>query len=165
MNQDPTVTAGRLIAECLAATDNEQLAVLQLRILLLTGEMAKVFGVPVIESSRFEYRIPGVGFADLALFHPGGGLTLVEAKGPESPRTLVGGIGQLFMYEAGARRLLTKAGRPPPFVRRVLCAPVLAEHAFPVWAACQIAGVHFVHLQTRQNLQQAAAEDLAALEA
>jgi hypothetical protein len=156
--------ARRLIEQCLGAADNEAAATLQLRVLLATGRLSSVLEVPAIERSKFEYQIPGVGIADLALFHPGGGLTLVEAKGPEVCRAIAAGIGQLFMYEAGVRQQLARNGTPPPFVNRVLCAPVTAEWAFPVWQACQIAGVRFVTLQTLGKLKEAAAVDLEALE-
>jgi hypothetical protein len=156
-------SAREVASSCLRARNNEAAATLQLRIMLWTGKLSQIMNVPPVERHVFEYRIPGVGIADLVVFHPGGGLTLVEAKGPEDCRAVAAGIGQLFMYEAGVRRQLTRAGKPPPFVNRILCAPVTPEEAQPAWEACQLAGVRFVHLCPLERLQAAAAQDLQAL--
>jgi hypothetical protein len=142
-----------LARRCNVAQNNEEAAVLQLRLHLAAGRLATVLGVRPIVSCRFEFQLKGLGFADLAIFHANHGVTLVEVKGPVGNREACAGLGQLFMYEAALRRQLV-GGQVPAYVDKILCAPLPPEKAMPTWEACQAAGVRFVHLATFKQLQE-----------
>lgn len=119
--------------------NNEDAAILQLKLHLVAGMLPIVLGVPAIRRARFEFTI-GCGRADLVLFHADGSASLVEAKGDESIRDVVAGIGQLLLYDTQWTR------SRPKTLRKILCAPVDGEKGAAILPACAAAGVAFVHL-------------------
>lgn len=125
--------------------DNEEAVMEQLRLMAACGDLASVLQCPSITQYAFELSLPGVGRADLVLFHDDGGVTLVEAKGPMDTRSLACGIGQLFVY-AGAIQRMRFGGRVPTSVGMFLVAPVTAEKSEGVRRACELAGIGFLRL-------------------
>lgn len=132
--------------------DNESAAILQLKVLLLGGNLERLLGCAPITHHTFEYHLKGVGFIDLLLSHADGGVTIIEAKGPGTSRELSHGIGQLFLYEAAFRRL-HDAQKPLAYVDRVLCAPADVGSE-PTLDACKLAGVSFLRLTTFRHLHK-----------
>lgn len=124
-------------------SDNEQSAILQLRIAILAGDLERWLGVNKIERHRFEFNV-SAGRIDLLLFHSDGGASIVEVKGDCDMRSISGGIGQLCLYEH-LLRLSDKLS--PKYINKILCAPVeKPEKGAHLIGACNIAGVKFVHL-------------------
>ena len=125
--------------------DDESAAILQLKILLEMGALRSVLGVGEFRRHAFEYNL-GSGRADLVLFHRDCGISIIEAKASNRCGVVAAGIGQLFLYEAEAR-MKFKGPHAPKYVNKFLCAPMAAEDAMPIWSACRLAGVKFIHLK------------------
>ena len=122
--------------------NNEKSVILQLKVMLIGGDFCRLFGVCPISRYRFEYAL-SIGRVDLMLFHRDGGISIIEAKPDECLRTIVSGIGQLFLYSSVVRREL---GRNPKYINRILCAPTTPEKSSRIFAACEEASVRFVPL-------------------
>lgn len=136
--------AKELAIESRSLRDNEAAAVWQLKAMLAFGTLQSIIGGKPIRRIEYEYKL-GSGRADIVLFHRDCGITIIEAKAAHNQGTIAAGIGQLFLYESEARQIMV-GPHAPKYVHKVLSAPLHPEEAMPVWRACQIAGVKFVHL-------------------
>lgn len=114
----------------------EDAAVGALEILLFTGKLAPFMSWPAITHYEREVRI-GNGRCDFLLHHADRSVTLLEAKADGDRRAVVGGIGQLFLYEASLPRYVTS-------VRKALAVPGYGEP--DILKACELAGVDYVPL-------------------
>jgi hypothetical protein len=125
-----------------------------LKMMLRTGRLAEVLGVPDILHAEWEYPLPR-GRADFALFHADGTATIVEAKAKKTLRDMFAGIGQLMSYTAQ----LGMSGRFHT-VRGVLVAPLrgLDGDAHHLFLACERAAVTFVPIGEISEHEQIWAE-------
>ncbi len=120
----------------LARYPKEDAAIGALEILLFTGNLAPFMGWPAVTQYEREVRI-GNGRCDFLLHHADRSVTLLEAKANGDRRAVVGGIGQLFLYEASLPRYVTG-------VRKALAVPGYGE--LDIAKACELAGVDYVPL-------------------
>lgn len=123
---------------------DEKAVVLQLKIMLAGGDLRCLLGVGKIERYRFEFSVQD-GRIDLLLFHTDGGVSIVEAKPETNPVSVAAGIGQLCYYAAALPQKYSGSKRPA-YINRFLCAPIKPERSLTLMAACEMAGVKFVHL-------------------
>ena len=148
----PTLSTLKMLAkDCYSTCDNESLAKLQLRLLLIFQNLERFLGCPTITGSRFEYHIPRTGRVDLLLTHPGDGISLIEAKsGAESKTGMAGGIGQLFVYEAA----IMAQKNPPAWIEKYLVIPGQSKDSGEIVSACRLAGVTFVSLASHTRMRE-----------
>lgn len=125
-------------------SNDEKAVVLQLKIMLVAGDLRRLLCVPKIERYRFEFSVQD-GRIDLLLFHVDGGVSIVEAKPGAHPVSIAAGIGQLCYYAAVLPTKYPK-GSSPAYINRFLCAPIAPERSLALVEACDMAGVKFVHL-------------------
>jgi hypothetical protein len=125
-------------------SNDEKAVVLQLKIMLAADDLRSLLSVEKIERYRFEFSVQD-GRIDLLLFHADGGVSIVEAKPDTNPVSVAAGIGQLCYYAAALPSKYPK-GKQPAYINRFLCAPVKPERSLVLMAACEMAGVKFVHL-------------------
>lgn len=135
--------------------NNEDCAVLILRIALHLGEAEKLLGCPKIRSHRHEVTL-GPGRVDVVLFHEDESITLVEVKGDTEVRQIVGGIGQLFLYEAHVPHSLPSLASVK--IHKTIACTAPPERAALAIRACHIAGVHYACLGTFHDLKRILAE-------
>lgn len=123
---------------------DEKAVVLQLKMMLAAGDLRRLLGVGKIDRYRFEFAVQD-GRIDLLLFHEDGGVSIVEAKPETNPVSIAAGIGQLCYYAAVLPEKYSAAKRPA-YINRFLCAPIKPERSLALMAACEMAGVKFIHL-------------------
>lgn len=121
-----------------------------LRLHCIFGHIQRMLRTSKIERYRFEFSVP-CGRVDLVLFHSDGGISLVEAKGRNSVRDVVGGIGQLFLYESAIRSMFPSVG----YVNRYLISPIQGGAAASVERACALAGVNFIQYAPMSAIEKA----------
>ncbi|MHB8915871.1 MAG: hypothetical protein ACYC4K_08680 [Thiobacillus sp.] len=124
--------------------DDEKAVILQIKILLIGGNFRRVFKVSRVDRYYFEYSVES-GRIDLLVFHSDGGVSVIEAKAANGLVSIAAGIGQLFLYSASLLKKLNK-GAEPKYINKILCAPLEAEKSLEIMAACEMAGIRFVHL-------------------
>lgn len=125
--------------------DDESAAMVQIKIMLISGDLRDVLGVPAFHEHCFDFQVK-TGLIDLLLFHPDGGVTIVEVKADNADVLVVAvGIGRLHMHSAALPAALP-ADQQPKCITRVLCAPIAPERSLWLMSACDQAGIRFVHL-------------------
>jgi len=149
--------ANKLLGSLMRADNNEEMAVIGLKVLLLGGDAERVLGCNKIERYRFEVSI-GLGRVDLVLFHKDGGISLVEVKADSDLRSVCGGIGQLFMYEAELPLSKFGNGIKPKYVNKILASPLSPEKAAKAIRACSLAGVKYVCVARHSDVKEAFAK-------
>lgn len=145
---------GDMLQALYSAKNDEAMAVLGVKMLLLVGDAEKVLGCSRIIRYRFEVAL-GPCRVDMVLFHKDGGISLVEIKADSDIRTVASGIGQLFVYEAEFP--LSKFGKhiSPKYVNKILASPTPPERAYKVMRACHLAGVHYACLASHGDVKEA----------
>lgn len=153
------------IASNFLSSKNDEKAISDLiRIHLIFGHLEGLLGVAKIIRHRFEFSV-NCGRIDLVLFHKDGGASLVEVKAGGELRSVVGGIGQLFLYEVSFREFMRKT-KPLKYINKILVSPLSPEKSLPVMMACESAGVRYVHYATYKEIsgQRANLEKLCEME-
>lgn len=141
----------RDLASNFLSSKNDEKAISDLmRIHLIFGHLERVLGVSRIIRHRFEFSV-NFGRIDLVLFHKDGGASLVEIKSDGELRSIVGGIGQLFLYESSFKDFMRKT-KPLKYINKILVSPLSPEKSLPVMSACVAAGVKYVHYATFKEI-------------
>jgi hypothetical protein len=128
---------------------NESSVIVQLKILLITGDFNKLFKCGSISRYRFEYTIDKFRI-DLILFHNDGGISIIEAKSGGFLREVVAGIGQLFAYEL----YISDKFKEAKYINKILCSTSDVKESSKLIRICNNAGVKFVQLAEYGVLRQ-----------
>lgn len=131
-----------VLARDFLSSDDERCIAALMKMHCIFGHVQKMLSCTKIQRYEFEFNV-GHGRVDLALFHSDGGVSLVEIKGGHHARTVVGGIGQLFLYEAMYASFKPQA-KPPRYLNKYLVAPIGGYAAEIVGSACAKAGIVFI---------------------
>ena len=147
---DRVAVAQRLVADGVMRVvndlrDDESAAMAQIKIMLIGGDLRDVLGVSAFHAYQYDFQVK-TGRIDLLLFHQDGGVTIVEVKADNADVLAIAvGIGRLHMHSAALPAALP-GDEQPAYINRILCAPIAPERSLWLVAACEQAGVQFVHL-------------------
>ena len=132
--------------------DDESAAMVQLKIMLIAGDLCDLLGVADFRAYRFDFPLK-TGRIDMLLFHHDGGVTIVEVKA-DNPNVLAiaVGIGRLHLHAASLPAALSSS-QQPTYINLILCAPIAPERSLGLVSACDQAGVKFVHLGSFAGFQ------------
>ena len=132
-----------IIADRFIGSKNDEGCIADLfKIHLLFNHVEKMLQTAKIARYRFEFPVKGCRI-DLVLFHVDGGISMIEIKSGNSPRIIVSGIGQLFMYES--MYLDSYKNSKPKYLNKYLIFPSISEVSDShVEKACEVAGINYL---------------------
>lgn len=138
--------------QLLTSRNDESMSMIILEMMIRFGHAEKMLSVPKITNYKKEMNLGG-GRADFVLFHKDGGISIVEVKSDGDIRSIISGIGQLFLYESMMPSLFGRKIDKPNYIRKILASAIDFEKCEKISKACDLAGVNLVNMPTHKQLQ------------